>query len=180
MATWKNPENINKDTRRKCSNRAPPNPPQTQLTEITPYKCLRAKVTLVLSVSSNSMAFEKHHQHTIAICWASRRSSFGPLSCWWCSWPQQGWLQPQSPLFLGAPCSHSAHLSAGRCLWAQGKGEKLLRVLTEGLSKGALACSHVILMSTRISWSSGLLKHSSLISVPGVGHDVMHFQQVPR
>ena len=130
--------------------------------------------------SISLMAFEKHHQHMLAICWESRGSSVRPLSCWWCSWPQQGWLQLQSPLFLGAPCSHSAYLSAGRCLWAQGNGEKLLRVLTEGLSKGVVACSHVILMSTQISRSSCLLKHRFLISVPGVGHEILHFQQVPR
>lgn len=157
MATWDNPENIQQQCWREGFKQGTSKTTPDLASRNNSLQVCKSQSNLALRILGNSMAFEKHHQLTFAIFWAARGSSSGLLVLLLVQQARQGWLQPQSPLFLCTSCSHGAHPPAQRCLLAQEK-EKLPEVLTERLSKGTLACSHSILMSTQIFWSACLLK----------------------
>lgn len=134
----------------------PSKPPQTWLTEVILYK------GQALTVSSNSRTFEKkHHQHTLAICWARKGSAVRVLSGWWYLWPgtTDFGCNPDSPSAPSAPTMPTC-LQEDTC-WHRKKEDPWL------------------LTSTQITQGSCLLKSRFWTHVPGVSHEFLHFQQVP-
>lgn len=75
-AAWANPEDIRQGCWREVLIQdTARTPPQTQKTEETAQAPKRLP-----GGSSNSKAFEKRYQHTLAICWEGRGNAVRPLS----------------------------------------------------------------------------------------------------
>lgn len=164
-AAWANPEDIRRGRWREVfTQNAARTPPQTSW-QRTPHKRLSGHWF------KQFKAFEKHYQYTLAIFWEERGNAVRPLS----GWRQNSlWLQPQYSQFLRSHRSHCAHLSSGRSLLAQERGEKLLGVITERLPKRAPG--HVI---WGIQGSSGILFVEKQILVWGWDMRFCIFNKLP-
>lgn len=118
-AAWANPEDIRQGGWREVFTQdTARTPPQTQKTEETQHKRLRAYRV--------GQATQRPLRRSVI---STRSPSAGRKGeCSQTSVLGRGspWLQPQYALFCAAHCSHSAHLSAGRRLLTQERGEKLL------------------------------------------------------